>query len=263
MSTYVIGDLQGCYEPLMRLLEHIHYDQAKDTLWFTGDLANRGPHPLETLRFLYSIKDQTRIVLGNHDLTLFAWMHQIRMPGPHDTASAVLTAPDAFELIHWLRTLPLMLCEQDYVLVHAGIYPSWTLEEAIRYALEFETHLQSKNYVEYLARIFPQKAATWPLTDVFERGCFFANAFTRMRFCAPDGRLDLLQKGAAAPPPLLPWYQLPNRPCATTPILFGHWSSLRGVTQHPYAIALDTGCIWGHLLTAFRLEDQQRFTVAG
>jgi len=267
MATYAIGDVQGCYDSLMKLLDKLHFDSARDQLWFTGDLINRGPQSLKTLRFIQALHPQPICVLGNHDLGLLA---VARGAQPFNSAchtfSDVLEADDKEELLRWLEHRPLIhhCPELGYTLVHAGIYPEWDLELALTLAKEVEGALQGPDSFLFYQHLYGDEPNRWhPTLQHYERLRFIVNAFTRMRFCNLAGCLELQTKESSrqAPVGFIPWFNLPNRPTHDQPIIFGHWSSLRGQCNAPHLFALDTGCVWGHALTALRLEDQQRFSI--
>jgi bis(5'-nucleosyl)-tetraphosphatase (symmetrical) len=266
MSTYAIGDLQGCLESLERLLILINFNPEKDQLWFCGDLANRGPKPVQSLRFIKALsetnKHAVRCVLGNHDLALLALHFKAFKTEPSDTQVEVLSAPDAKELLDWLRSWPLIHIEGNYILVHAGLFPEWTLEEAQYQADLIHQALRSPNYGNFILDIFARSEGTYGSKDPIEHARAVMNYFTRMRFCWPDGNLELETKTKDTYPALVPWFSLPSHNRQNKKILFGHWSALKGKTGDPNFIALDTGCVWGGCLTAFRLEDEQRFSVS-
>ena len=266
MTTYAIGDIQGCFSALEKLLEKIHFDPTQDVLWFTGDLVNRGPQSLETLRFIKNLGKQQRTVLGNHDLHLLA-IDQGYHPGwRDDTLIPILQAPDREELLDWLAQQPLLHhdAELDFVMVHAGLAPAWNLATAQQLAHEVEIVLQSNQRNLLLENLYGNEPIQWDvnLTGWNRLRCII-NYFTRVRFCHADGSLELKTKEhtSKAPPDLLPWFQDPLRKTQTVNIIFGHWAALGGVTNTPHTFALDTGCVWGNCLTAMRLEDQQRFEV--
>lgn len=265
MATYVIGDVQGCYDDLCRLLTTINFDPSNDVLWFTGDLVNRGSDSLAVLRMVKNLPNAI-CVLGNHDLSLLAMAYTKRKLNNH-TLDAVLAAPDREELLRWLRALPLIHFDHDsgYCLVHAGILPTWNIDEACQYAHEIETILRGSNFVALLENMYGDYPTRWDSTlKGWERYRFIINVFTRMRFCQKDGSLDLSYKGTleAAPNQLIPWFNIPSEHGTQTKILFGHWAALNGNTNKPNVIALDTGCVWGRALTAIRLEDEQLFVVS-
>ncbi|OGT07106.1 MAG: bis(5'-nucleosyl)-tetraphosphatase (symmetrical) [Gammaproteobacteria bacterium GWF2_41_13] len=266
MSTYAIGDVQGCCEELQLLLKLIEFDCKKDRLWFVGDLINRGPNSLQVLRFIRSLGDQQITVLGNHDLHCMAVAIDSSKGRPHDHFSDILKAPDKIELIDWLRNQKILHYDKSLnaVLVHAGIYPKWDLEEAIQCARELEAMLQSNQYAIELKNMYGDQSEQWnPALTGIARYRFFINAFTRMRYCYADGRLNLTEKGVLGSQSndLYPWFSMPNRIPIQPRIIFGHWASLNGQTYTPNIEAIDTGCSWGHTLTALRLEDNKRFAV--
>lgn len=267
MSTYAIGDIQGCFRPLEQLLAHIEFNPDQDTLWFTGDLVNRGPESLETLRFVKNLGDKHHTVLGNHDLHLLAVAHGAHPGWPQDTLLGILTAPDKNELLSWLAKQPLFYydADLDYAMVHAGMSAYWNLAKAKVFANEVETVIQSDKAHEFFQHMYGNQPNQWSdELEGYDRLRCITNFFTRARFCYPDGRLDLEFKGTlqAHPENLIPWFQVPGRANADLNILFGHWAALGGVTNTPNTYALDTGCIWGFSLTAMRLEDKKCFQVA-
>jgi bis(5'-nucleosyl)-tetraphosphatase (symmetrical) len=260
---YAIGDVQGCYQSLMRLLEKINFDPAGDQLWFTGDLVNRGPESLETLRFIKSLGDNAVSVLGNHDLFLLTIYHGYHAPRANDTLDAVLAANDYDELAQWLLTLPLLHTEHNYVMTHAGIPPQWNLPQAQQLAADVQQQMQtdSDNFFKHL---YGNKPSSWSDSlQGFKRTRYIVNAFTRMRFCHANGELDLHYSGPVATyhGDAKPWFAWPNRKTKNQNIIFGHWAALHGKTNTERVFALDTGCSWGETLTAMRLSDQQVFTV--
>lgn len=258
MSVYAIGDIQGCFEALQCLLTKIRFNPDKDQLWLVGDLVNRGPDSLATLRYLYSIRDSVKIVLGNHDLHLVAAHYQLRKPGKSDTLDQVLSAPDCQQLIDWLLTWPLVYhqAELGFTLVHAGIPPQWSLENALAYSAEVQQVLNSDQRMEFLAAMYGNEPSVWS-DDLkgMDRLRLITNYCTRMRFCNSAGQLELLTKESAdaAPPGFAPWFSSGNRRMRNQPIIFGHWAALQGKVDLPNLYALDTGCIWGGALTALDL----------
>lgn len=259
MSTYAIGDIQGCFESLQCLLKKIRFNPDKDQLWLVGDLVNRGPDSLSTLRFLYSIRDSVKIVLGNHDLHLAATHYGLRECKKGDTLDALLAAPDNQQLIDWLLTWPLVYHQADlnFTMVHAGIPPQWSLENALAYSSEVSHTLSSLRREEFLAAMYGNQPAIWR-DDLqgMERLRLITNYCTRMRFCKADGELELVTKdsAAAAPEGFKPWFQHSHRLMADQPIIFGHWAALQGKVATSNVYALDTGCVWGGALTAMNLE---------
>ncbi len=258
MAVYAIGDVQGCYDPLQRLLETLRFDPGQDVLWLVGDLVNRGPQSLQVLRLLRSLGDSAISVLGNHDLTLLAVAAGCRLTRSKDTFHGVLSAPDGEELLDWLRRRPLLHhdAELGFTMVHAGLAPQWDLEQALSGAAELEGTLRSPDYRAFLAQMFGDEPRLW-CDDLQgrERLRFITNCLTRMRYCTPAGALDLKQKGppGSQPPGLLPWFHVPGRRNAGLNIVFGHWATL-GYYREPGIYALESGCCWGNALTALRLD---------
>lgn len=266
MATYAIGDVQGCFEPLQRLLQKIQFNPLQDTLWFTGDLVNRGPQSLEVLRFVAGLGENHQTVLGNHDLHLLAVAAGVRRENPSDTLHEILTAPDKDALLQWLRMRPLLVRHEklNYAMTHAGLAPAWTLAQAAALAQEVEKVLRGDHAHQFFENMYGDVPDRWEdtLTGV-ERWRCIINYFTRMRFCHHDGRLDLTYKGTIEnkDPDLIPWFDVKPRANADINIIFGHWAALNGEVNVPHVFALDTGCVWGNKLTAFRLEDGMRFAV--
>lgn len=256
--------MQGCADELQRLLSIINYNDDLDQLWFVGDLVNRGPKSLETLRLIKNLPN-TKIVLGNHDLHLLCLYYNV-VDFHAKYLEPILNAPDAPELIDWLRRQKLVYYDKNFnaVLVHAGIYPKWTLDEALGYAHEFEDVLGGPNYLEFLKHLYGNQPDIWQ-DDLrgWDRLRFITNACTRMRFCNLDGQLEFASadKADSAPNNFLPWFKIPWRKNKDIKILFGHWAALNGVTNESNVFALDTGCVWGNSLTAMRLEDGVLFSV--
>jgi bis(5'-nucleosyl)-tetraphosphatase (symmetrical) len=267
MSTYAIGDIQGCLFALEKLLQEIHFDPNKDVLWFTGDLVNRGPQSLETLRFIKNLSSQQKIVLGNHDLHLLAMAHNAHQGWADDTLIPILTAPDREDLIAWLLHQSLLHHDEvlGFTMIHAGLAPSWDLTLAKTLAAEVETILQSDQRIDFFHHMYGNEPAQWNenLTG-WERIRCIVNYFTRARFCHIDGSLELTTKEnmRLEQTDLIPWFRIPDRRNANLKIIFGHWAALGGITKTPNTFALDTGCVWGYCLTAMRLEDLQRFSVS-
>ena len=267
MATYAIGDIQGCFTPLQRILNKIQFDPAADSLWIAGDMVNRGPHSLETLRFIYDIRDAVVAVLGNHDLHLLALAAGCCETRAGDTLQPVLDAPDKSILLDWLRHQPLMHCDHilGYSMVHAGIPPQWSITQARHYAAEVELVLKSDAYPNFLAQMYGNQPDKWDkaLTG-YDRLRVITNYFTRMRFCTSDGALELKTKGVIedAPRGYLPWFKHVNRKAADENIIFGHWAALRGQIFEASTFALDTGCVWGGSLTVMRLEDNAIISVS-
>ncbi len=265
MATYAVGDLQGCLDELKALLDKVAFGRD-DRLWITGDLVNRGPDSLATLRFVKSLGDQAISVLGNHDLHLLAIAYQQGKASRKDTLDAILDAADLDELMHWLRHLPLLHqdAELDYTLVHAGIPPNWDLVTAAACAREVEAVLQSPQAGQFFSHMYGNEPSSWndELTG-WQRYRLITNYLTRLRFCDASGQLELDTKTGAttAPNGYAPWFSFTGRLTANDRILFGHWASLEGRADAANVYALDTGCVWGGQLTALRLDDQHYFSV--
>ena len=264
MATYAIGDIQGCYDSLQRLLDLCAFDPANDRLWLVGDLVNRGPQSLETLRLIKSFGPAALTVLGNHDLYLLMVAEGgAKFRGKDDTLQPILNAPDCAELLDWLRRQPLCHTEGEFCLVHAGLLPQWTAARARKLAREVEAELQGPNYRDFVMNLWGSEPARWSdkLTG-WARLRVIVNAMTRMRFCTANGIMELKTKGelAKAPAGHLPWFEVPNRRSADSVLVTGHWSAL-GLQIRPNLLALDSGCLWGAHLTALRLEDRRVFQV--
>lgn len=259
MTTYAIGDIQGCLEPLQRLLEKIQFDLSEDTLWFAGDLVNRGPDSLGVLRFVKSLGDSAVTVLGNHDLHLLAVANGHLRYHKKDTFHDVLKSSDRDELIDWLRHLPLLHhdAELDVTLLHAGLPPQWDLALAIKSAREVEASLQADDYGDFLGTMYGNDPNHWDeLTTDIERRRFIINCFTRLRYCDVEGALALEEKGTFGTQAegLEPWFALKGRASRDLSVVFGHWSTIGGY-QGNSVVALDTGCVWGGTLSALPLDD--------
>jgi len=265
MATYAIGDIQGCFDQFRCLLKEISFDAKKDALWLAGDLVNRGPASLETLRYLSSSKAIIRTVLGNHDLHLLAIAAGVRKPGKHDTFDEILNAPDRDQLLKWLRNRPLFHYDKknDIAMVHAGIPPKWSVTQAANYAQEVESILRGPRADDFFKHMYGNEPSQWKksLTG-FDRLRTITNYLTRMRICDKKGRLDLSFDTVPSkiPSGFMPWYAHSNRESRSSTILFGHWAALEGKTGQKGVYALDTGCVWGRSLTALRLEDKKLFS---
>lgn len=263
MSIYAIGDIQGCHEELQRLLETIRFDSAQDTLWFVGDLVNRGPGSLEVLRLVKSLGDRAVTVLGNHDLHLLAVAEGIGKLHSSDTLNGILNAPDRDELLHWLRHRNLLHAEAGYVLVHAGLLPQWTVAQAQALAREVESALRNDDYAVFLEKMYGNTPHGWDDgLEGYKRLRVIVNALTRLRICTLQGEMEFRFKGEVEniPQGYLPWFEVPQRVSRDATVIFGHWSAL-GLKVEPGVVALDTGCLWGGLMTAIRLEDHRLFQV--
>lgn len=264
MSTWAIGDVQGCFEPLMALLEKIHFDPSRDGLWFTGDLVNRGPESLATLRYVKSLGQAAKTVLGNHDLHLLAIANGHQALRASDSIKDILEAPDREELLAWLRNRPLAIHDADIdcLLVHAGVAKDWSLADTLARADEVEAVLRADDHDTLLAGMYGNQPDQWSdRLQGLDRLRFIINAFTRMRYVDAAGRLDLSEKGAPGtqPPGLMPWFAVPGRKTENQRIVFGHWSTL-GDSGHPRSIGIDRGCLWGGQLTALRLDASPQIT---
>jgi bis(5'-nucleosyl)-tetraphosphatase (symmetrical) len=259
MATYAIGDLQGCADELQVLLAQVDFRAGRDRLWFVGDLVNRGPKSLEVLRFVCSLGENAVVVLGNHDFHLLCLAEGYAKKRPDDTLDAVLAAPDAPRLLDWLRQRPLMHVESGYAMVHAGLLPQWSIDQAQSLAGEVETALRGPKYREFLAHLYGARPRAWR-DDVagWDRLRVIVNALARLRFCSADGEMELAAKGGSAPTGYRPWFEF--RPAGERPIICGHWSAL-GLKLTEKLAALDSGCVWGGSLSALRLEDRRLFQI--
>ncbi|MEJ2388631.1 MAG: symmetrical bis(5'-nucleosyl)-tetraphosphatase [Chromatiaceae bacterium] len=261
MATYAIGDIQGCYDELRRLLDRLGFDPAKDKLWLAGDLVNRGPDSLRVLRFVKSLGDGAVVVLGNHDLHLLALGAGNESHAKKTNLPEVLEAPDCEELLLWLRHRPLMHYDERkrFAMIHAGLPPQWDLAAALGCARELEAALRGPDCADYLHAMYGNEPSRWSeaLTGM-ERLRFITNCFTRLRYCDADGNVSLKEKGAPGtqPPNLMPWYLAPGRATREVRIICGHWSTL-GYRAEENVWSLDTGCLWGGQLTAIRVHKQR------
>jgi len=265
MSTYLIGDVHGCYDELKSLLGQVAFDPQHDELWLTGDLVARGPASLDVLRYVRSLGDSVRLVLGNHDLHLLAVYAGISRNKPKDRITTLIQAEDADVLINWLRRQPLLQVDEEkkLVMAHAGITPQWDIETAKTCAREVEAVLSSDTYPLFLDAMYGDMPNNWvPELSGLARLRFSTNALTRMRYCFPNGQLDMISKESpeSAPPPLKPWFAIPGPVSRDYTIVFGHWASLEGKGTPEGIIGLDTGCCWGGTLTMLRWEDKRIFT---
>ncbi|MDR1647881.1 MAG: symmetrical bis(5'-nucleosyl)-tetraphosphatase [Zoogloeaceae bacterium] len=263
MATYAIGDLQGCYDALRRLLDRCAFDPAADRLWLVGDLVNRGPKSLAVLRFVRGLGDAATAVLGNHDLYLLMMAAGVKRRASDDTLIQVLEAPDRSELLRWLVSLPLFHVEKKHVLVHAGLLPQWTVPQAQALADEVRAVLTGKNSDKLLLNLLGDRPDRWDDgLEGWPRLRVIINAFTRMRFCTEDGRMAMHAKGPpeSAPSGTMPWFAWPQRMSRSHTIVCGHWSAL-GFYRGEGLIALDSGYVWGGKLTAVRIEDGEVFQI--
>lgn len=269
MAIYAIGDIQGCFDEFEELLRQLRFQRGRDQLWCVGDLVNRGPRSLEVLRFVSSLGDDARIVLGNHELNLMAIAAGLRQLRPQDTVQDILGAPDGNDLIEWLAAQPLLVREPGvpYTMVHAGLAPQWDVADAAILAGEVQAALRGNERRDFLANMYGNEPDRWvDALDGWQRLRFITNALTRIRYVDSDGRLNLTENG----PPgsqrdsLAPWYESSKRRSYGEPIIFGHWASLQ-IEQKLDPVHkvyhLDTGCVWGRELTALRLDDERYFHV--
>jgi bis(5'-nucleosyl)-tetraphosphatase (symmetrical) len=265
MAIYAIGDVQGCFHKLMELLSVINFDKNKDQLWFSGDLVNRGKNSLEVLRFVRCLGDSAVTVLGNHDFHLIALAYGVNRHKKDDTIEDVLNAPDRDELIGWLKSRPLMHHDPfaGYSLIHAGLPPQWNITKARQCASEVEEVLRSPQCHELLHNLFSNQPTKWS-EDLkgWERLRFIVNCFTRLRYCDSSGAVEMECKGppGAQPSQYVPWFEVPERKSRGEKIIFGHWATL-GFHTDTDVFGLDTGCVWGGALTAFRLDCNIRLSV--
>jgi bis(5'-nucleosyl)-tetraphosphatase (symmetrical) len=264
MAIYAIGDVQGCATQLAQLVERIRFNPRSDQLWFVGDLVNRGPDSLAVLRYVRELGDSARVVLGNHDLFLLAVSEGVVALRPKDTIRDVLEADDRQELVAWLRQQPLHHHENSYLMVHAGLLPQWTAEEAGRLACEVETVFTGNHYRTFLHALFHEPVTTWnPTLQGPLRLATIARVFTRIRTCTPAGDTSSFSGPPdEAPDGYQPWFRIPNRRSTDITIITGHWAAL-GLQLEANRLAVDSGCVWGRQLTAIRLEDRAVFQVDG
>lgn len=270
MSTYAIGDVQGCYRELMALLDHVNFNEKTDRLWFAGDLVNRGPESLQTLRFVRSLGENAINVLGNHDLHLLAVAYGKAVPKSTDNLDDIIAADDRDELLGWLRRQPLLHTDEqlEFTILHAGLPPQWSLQQAKQLSAEVEQLLQGEGFLPFLDVMYGDKPDQWDDTLTgMDKYRFIINVFTRMRYCDRHGRINLQAKGppGSQPEPFMPWFAVPERKSAGDKIIFGHWSTIYigniSNFEQYNVYPLDTGCLWGGNLTAVRLEDESWFSV--
>jgi bis(5'-nucleosyl)-tetraphosphatase (symmetrical) len=263
LSTYAIGDIQGCCAEFKQLLALIGFDPAADRVWLVGDLVNRGPDSLGVLRLVKSFGNAVITVLGNHDLHLLAVAEGIIDLHRSDTLKDILDAPDRAELLDWLRMQPLLHVEGNWAMVHAGLLPQWSIAKALQLAHEVEVALRGKHYREFLQKMYGNKPDQWQdnLTG-YKRLRVITNALTRMRICTPQGAMEFKFKGELAdiPSGFIPWFDVSDRASSDAAVVCGHWSAL-GLKVTPNILALDSGCLWGGPLSAIRLEDRKLFQV--
>ena len=257
---YLVGDLQGCCDPLERLLQTLDFSPSRDRLFLLGDLVNRGPDSLGVLRRLRSLGSSATCLLGNHDLHLLAIAHGVRQPHRSDTLDPILQAPDRDDWLNWLRQQRLAVWDAGWLMVHAGVLPQWDAARTVALAGEVEAMLRSPDLGDFLTQMYGNEPAHWDdaLTGVSRWRCV-VNALTRLRFCTADGTMEFATKEGAggAPEGFVPWFEVPGRGTQGTPVAFGHWSTL-GLIDRPDLLALDTGCVWGGRLTAVRVDGGRR-----
>ncbi len=260
---YLLGDIQGCCNALVQMLQKIDFSASRDQLFALGDLVNRGPQSLRTLQTLADLGDSAHCLLGNHDLHLLAAAHAVRAVHRGDTLDDVLQSPQREKWLDWLRHQALAIHAHGWLMVHAGVAPQWDLDTTLRLANEVETQLRGPDLPEFLQVMYGNHPARWsPDLRGADRLRFAINALTRIRFVNADGALDLESKegAGAAPSGCTPWFEAPGRATQGQPIAFGHWSTL-GLVNRPDLLALDTGCVWGGALTAVRIDDGRREVV--
>lgn len=263
MATYAIGDLQGCFFSFQDLLKKIQFNPVHDRLWFVGDLINRGPGSLDVMRWMLEHQSSVVTVLGNHDLHTLVVAEGFVSAHRSDTIQSLLDAPDAPELLRWLRHQPLVHFEHGYLMVHAGLLPEWTVDQAMALGAEVHLALQAPNYREFLQHMYGNDPKRWDDgLNGWDRLRVITNAMTRLRICSADGEMEFKFKGELQniPDGYQPWFELSHRASVNTPIVFGHWSAL-GLQHKNNVYSLDTGCLWGGHLSAMRLEDRQIFQV--
>ena len=269
MTIWAIGDIQGCFDPLQRLLDKCRFDPAQDQLWMVGDLVNRGPHSLETLRFMRSLGKSAVTVLGNHDLyLLMVAADAVPRRGKDDTLDPIFAAPDVADLLDWLKAQPLAHAQtldgQRYVMVHAGLLPEWTVDDALALSDEVSSHLRGPDFGAFLLSLWGDTPLGWREgLNELDRARVIVNAMTRMRFCTREGLMDLKIKGKPenAPAGHVPWFEVPGRKTSKDTLVVGHWSAL-GLKMTPNLVALDSGCLWGGHLTAVSLPEREVMQVS-
>ena len=261
MALYLIGDVQGCDEPLGRLLDTIGFSPSRDTLYLLGDLVNRGPDSAGVLRRLMALQGAAKCLLGNHDMHLLACAHGVRQPHGGDTIQDVLNAPEREAMLFWLRQLPLAMLEtfggQPHLLVHAGVLPQWSAAETLALAGEIEAVLRGPAYGDFLHQMYGNEPRQWQaeLHGAARMRCVL-NALTRIRFCTPGGEMEFEAKGLRAqdaPAGFVPWFEAPQRQTANVTVAFGHWSTL-GWLNRSDLLSLDSGCVWGGSLSALQVD---------
>jgi len=263
MTIYFVGDIQGCYSELSLLLNQINFRKTKDQLWVAGDMVARGTESLETIRFLMSLGQSAKVVLGNHDLHLLATYYNIKKVKEKDHLTALLNAPDIEKMIDWIASQPLIqkLPNENVYMSHAGLTPQWSIKTATKQAEKAHQLIRSKDRKKWLSQMYGERPNNWKeATSDIDKFRFTINALTRMRFCHPDGTLDFECKNTPenAPAHLTPWYNFKNH-LHDVEWIFGHWAALMGECSNKNAYALDTGCVWGNHLTLLRWPDKTIF----
>jgi len=262
MSTYVVGDIQGCFQELTALLSEVNFAPGADHLWIAGDLINRGPDNLETINFIRQLPN-CRMVLGNHDLHFLAVALTDRTPSRSDTFQDILDSAELTEIIQWLRRQPLAFYDKEFdvFVVHAGIPSIWSIPAALTYASEVEAVLQGKEHLNFLSHMYGNDPDQFSNTQKGEtRWRTITNTLTRLRFCDAAGKMEFNTKTDTAPLGFAPWFNFPRHD--ESRILFGHWAAIEGKTSSKQFVALDTGCVWGRELTALRLDDNKLFSIS-
>jgi bis(5'-nucleosyl)-tetraphosphatase (symmetrical) len=260
MGLYLIGDVQGCDSALERLLDEINFSPSRDTLYLLGDLVNRGPASLAVLRRMQKLGGAAQCILGNHDLHALAVAAGVQPLGSGDTLGELLDAPDAPQLLDWLRQRPMGLYAHGMLMVHAGVLPQWDATQTIAACEDVERVLRQKDYADLLRDMYGNTPAQWhDNLRGMQRLRISINALTRIRFCSADGEMEFATKdgAGAAPTGMMPWFDVPGRKTANVTVAFGHWSTL-GLINRPDLIALDTGCVWGGCLSALRIDGGRR-----
>lgn len=262
MTDFAVGDIQGCYDPLRRALDQAGFEAGKDCLWVVGDIINRGPDSLQSLRFIRELGDTARVVLGNHELHMLAVVFGGGRPKRKDTLEQILEAPDAVELIDWLREQRLADYDRgrDLFMAHAGLPHIWSVEQGLAYAREVENAIRGSDVKTYFENMYGNQPERWSDSlRGMERWRAITNYLTRMRFIAEDGTLELDTKegSSTGPAGFKPWFSFPRRQDRTR-ILFGHWAALEGKTNDERFIGLDTGCVWGGAMTVMNLDTGNR-----
>jgi len=257
MTKYVVGDIQGCFDSLIALLSKVSFNPNNDTLYCVGDLVNRGPKSLETLRYLKSLGSSVKPVLGNHDLHMLSCYYGIRKFKKQDTAKSILKADDAEELVSWLKQQPLAIYDEscDVFISHAGLYPKWSIKQGLEYSKDFSNTLNSDKYMNLLKKMYGNRPNKFSIKlPKKKQWLFTVNTFTRMRYCYHDSRLNFKEKGSLkSNNKVTPWFSLEHKRASETRFVFGHWSSL-GLHQEDNIICIDTGCVWGQSMTLYDID---------